>query len=244
MEKQQFKPHPGFEKSAKWWWGILGRLFPLPNADGFPPLSTSPSHEQREVIDRFMRQTSLLVQSEGLNAASGVRTSWSREKGWDVDSNFPSYEALTGLAALFRQLYSTKEPGSFYAVMSILRRLSRDGSENETARLQELETWNKAVKSLRSKGARRLADEMIAGPLPGDTMNPTPDEIIRTFTNADHLHWDRDKAARLDKWTAHPVLAAHFQYEFHEAVAPLAYLSLLFAAFVGDVLKHSEAEAA
>jgi hypothetical protein len=245
-QKQAFQPHPGFEKSAEWWWGILRRLFPLPSAEAFPPLSAVPSPDEREVIRRFMRQTALLIQSEGLNGASGVRTSWSRDGSWSVDSNFPPYEALTGLAAQFRLLFSPEERGSFYAVMRILRRLSRDGSEDETQRMEALRTWSEAVARLRSKGARRLAEEAISGsPLTSeDNPNPTPDGVIRIFTNAEHLHWDRAKAEQLDAWRSHPVLEAHFQYEFHEAVAPLAYLSILFAAFVGEVLKLSEARAA
>jgi len=245
-KQQAFEPHPGFEKSAEWWWSILRRLFPLPSADTFPPLSTLPSPDEGEVIGRFMRQTTLLMQSEGLNGASGVRTSWSRDEGWSVDSNFPPYEALTGLAAQFRQLYSSEERGSFYAVMRILWRLSCDGSEDEAQRMEALRTWGKAVAGLRSKGARRLADEKISGSPwpPEDNPNPTPDEVIRTFTNAEHLHWDREKAVQLNAWRANPVFQAHFQYEFHEAVAPLAYLSILFAAFIGGVLKRSEARAA
>jgi hypothetical protein len=245
-QKQAFQPHPGFEKSAEWWWGILRRLFPPPSAEAFPPLSTLPSPEEREVIGRFMRQTALLMESEGLNGASGIRTSWSRDGSWSVDSNFPPYEALSGLAAQFRQLYSSEERGSFYAVMRILWQLSRDGSVDETQRTEALRTWSKAVARLRSKGARSLADEAISvSPLgPEDNPSPTPDEVIRIFTNAEHLHWDREKAEQLGAWRSHPVLEAHFQYEFHEAVAPLAYLSILFAAFVGGVLKRSEARAA
>jgi hypothetical protein len=206
MDGPHLRPHPGFEKSAEWWWGILARLFPLPSAANFPPLSSLPGQDEHEVIGRFMRQTGLLVQSEGLNGASGVRTSWSRENGWNVDSNFPAYEALTGLAAHFRQLYSPDEPASFYSVMRILHRLSSDGSEHEPARLDALKRWSRAVASLRRKGARRLADEMITAPS-DEPSDPTPDEIIRIFTNADHMHWDRDKAAHLDEWKAHPVLA-------------------------------------
>lgn len=242
--KQAVQPHPGFEKSAEWWCGILRRLFPLPSPDTFPPLTTLPSPDEVDVIGRFMRQTALLVQSDGLNGASGVRTSWSRDEGWNVDSNFPPYEALTGLAAQFRQLYSSKERGSFYAVMGILWRLSCDGSERESQRMEALRTWSKAVRGLRLKGARRLADEIIGASWPDDATNPTPDEIIGIFTNAEHLHWDRAKSVQLDAWRAHPVFEAHFQFEFHQAVAPLAYLSILFSAFVDGVLKRSEACAA
>jgi hypothetical protein len=155
----------------------------------------------------------------------------------------PSYEALTGLTGHFRQLYDSGEPGSFYSVMHILRRRSSDGSGQESARLEALKAWSGAVRRLRSKRAEQLANEAIGGPLAAEEVKPTPREVIETFMYADHLHWDREKAARLEEWRAHPVLAAHFQCEFHQAVAPLAYLFLLFVAFVRDVLRRAEQRA-
>jgi hypothetical protein len=233
-------PHPRFAAGARYWRRILIRLFELPGAEAFPPLTIRPTPAERDVIERYLRQTAFLTQSEGLNGASGVRNSLTRddEWKWTVESNFPVYEARAGLAAQFRQLYSTSgQRASFQAVINILRRLSADGSEDEARRIELLDLWGKANRALRSKSARRLANEKIGGPY--SDASPSPDQIINLFGNAEHFHWAEDKVARLDARRPSPQSEANLQHRYHEAVAPLAHLFIYFADFVRKVIEPS-----
>jgi hypothetical protein len=238
-------PHPGYKSSAVHWTRILERLFPLPRLGVFPALSQLPSDAEAEVIDRFLVQALRLTESEGLNGASGVRNRWSREEGWTVDSNFPSYEAITGLAAHFRQLCSTKgQRGSFYEVMRILRRLAEDGSEDEEGRLAMLKVWSRALRDLRSKGARRLADEKLGAVRPSEPVDLSPDTLINMFLNGEHLHWEAGQASRISARAPLPEFEANLRYSYHDAIAPIAYLFICFAHFVNDLLKRSTAPSA
>jgi hypothetical protein len=248
MGQQAVQPHPGFEKAAEWWLGILVRLFPLPRPDAFPPLRIQPTVEERQVLRRFLRQVARLPESEALNGPAGLKlTANVTEDGSleeEIESTFPSYEATSGLAVLFRQLYSPhpKERASFHRVMTILRRVSADGTQDEALRLQLLGVWGKAFGMLGSKRAERLAAESQGVVWPEDDGRLRPEQVISVFMNAEHLHWDKEDAAVLESRTADPVSDAFFRYEFFEAVAPIAFLLLLFSHFVSRVLKASGVE--
>jgi hypothetical protein len=238
--------HPGYASSARHWARILERLFPLPRLGAFPELTLLPSADEVAVIDRFIVRALRLAESEGLNGASGVRNSISREGDWKVDSNFPNDEALAGLAAHFRQLYSkdSSERASFYAVMRILRRLSEDGSEEETERLEMLKVWSRALGALRSKGARRLADEKLGAVRTSEPVDQSPEALIGMFVNGEYLHWDASHASNIAARTALPQFEANLRYRYHEAVAPIAYFFICFAHFADDLMKRSMAKSA
>jgi hypothetical protein len=156
-----------------------------------------------------------------------------------VDSNFPPYEALTGFAAHFRQLYSNSERGSFYAVMKILRQLSQDGSVDEAKRLEMLKVWSDAIGALRSKGTLKLAEEKLGVVRPGGPVGLRPDALIRMFINGEHLHWQEKHASSLSARAPMPRFQANLRYKYHESVAPIAYLFICFAFFVNDLLRRS-----
>jgi len=165
---------------------------------------------------------------------------------WDeeIESTFPSYEATAGLAAQFRQLYSPhpKERASFHRVMTIMRRVSTDGTEDASVRLQMLAGWGKAFGKLGSRRSDLLAFEAMGYVLPEQDGRLRPHQVISVFMNAEHLHWDEEDAAELESRTADPVSDVLFRYEFFEAVAPIAFLLVFFSSFLSKVLIASAVE--
>jgi hypothetical protein len=237
--REGLEPHPRFEAKSRFWLRRLNRLFELPDPAEFPPLTLRPTPDELEVISRYLHQTALLTQSEGLNGGSGVHNTVKADGGWEVELISPPYEALTGLAGLFRQLYSTDshERASFYRVMKVLRRVSADGSKNEKRRIELLGQWSHAVGRLRAKSANALAHERISGAYSDGY--PSPDQMIRLFANAELLHWDEKKASTLATHMSSPQREKNLRYRYHEAVAPLAHLFIYFAAFVRKLLEPS-----
>jgi hypothetical protein len=107
-------------KAFEVWWRNLQYAFSLPPPQTFPPFGSLAEDELR-VLRRYQAKAQELARSTALNVDVGYSLRFTQTGGYEVDTDFPSDEAVRGFASLFRQFYSNEERASFHRALSILR---------------------------------------------------------------------------------------------------------------------------
>lgn len=187
-------------KVFDFWWKQLDYVFELPDPWTFPPLPTTLSTDELDIVQRYIRIAANLAGSGVLNAL---------EEGFDVqipdgptgiekiEKRFSPADLQVGFAGLLRQCDSPYERARFERVRGILWQAAEAAHDSERdLRLEHLRTWGGAAKALRKKSL----DQLLRDKLVRDEgmrvfeydEEHSPEQLLKIYNYGELLHWGEE----------------------------------------------------
>jgi hypothetical protein len=224
-----------------YWWSHLQYAFEdLRDPTAFPPFSDGAFNDaERRTLNRFVVTARDLARSTVINGQVSMTGRYQADRVLEAETQLPPRDAISGFAAIFRQVYSPEEPASFAKVMALLMNAARETADgNADERLTLLRSWGRAVGVLRNKTLELLLLERLAkeGKWPRLTdedqaLPRTPEQLISDYYYGDHIHW-ADKAALVEQREQLPFLDAWHRFTFIESAIALSHLYIGFSVLI------------
>ena len=238
--------HVGDSRVFEFFWKQLDYVFSLDDPRSFPPLPLDLSPADRATVERFVHVAGELAASGLINAVRegfNVRMPDGPNGEEEITAEFSRTDVQGGFAALLRQCDSSEERASFARVRSILFRACDAATDKmRDARLDQLETWRRAVGRLHSKSLNQLLREKLVRDEGMAAFayqeEDSPQRLLSIYNYGDLLHWG-DHSSVLQALEVDAYLEHDRRLAYLDAACGLAHLYIGFAELARAALQRS-----